>query len=83
MIFVSLGVFLSALPMKETYKPVILKRRAKKLGLTPPKGPEGAMKRTIVVNLFRPVHMLLTEVHITQALLAYSLRPSIQAYNRR
>lgn len=65
MIFVTLAVYLAALPMKETYKPVILARRAKKLGLKakPTGGPGGAaMKRAVIVGLFRPMHMLATEV---------------------
>lgn len=65
MIFVTLAVYIAALPMKETYKPVILARRAKKLGLEiKPTGSPGtaAMKRSIITNLFRPLHMLLTEV---------------------
>ncbi|KAJ4326248.1 hypothetical protein N0V94_000195 [Neodidymelliopsis sp. IMI 364377] len=64
MIFVTLAVYLLGLPMKETYKPIILARRAKKLGLdVKPTGSPGAaaMKRSIVINLFRPIHMLVTE----------------------
>ncbi|KAF9698028.1 hypothetical protein EKO04_004127 [Ascochyta lentis] len=64
MIFITLAIYIASLPMKETYKPIILARRAKKLGLvTKPTGDTqaAAMKRSIVTNLFRPVHMLLTE----------------------
>lgn len=65
MIFITLAVYIASLPMKETYKPVILARRARKL--TPdvkPAGSKGgaAMKRSIITNLFRPLHMLVTEV---------------------
>lgn len=65
MIFVALAVYIASLPMKETYKPILLARRAKKLGLdTKPDSTQGgaAMKRAIMVGLFRPMHMLLTEV---------------------
>lgn len=65
MIFVTLAVYIASLPMKETYKPIILARRAKKLGLdTNPSGSQGgaAMKRAVIVGLFRPMHMLATEV---------------------
>ena len=51
--------------MKETYKPIILARRAKKLGLeAKPTGSAGAaaMKRAVITGLFRPMHMLATEV---------------------
>ncbi|KAJ4384828.1 hypothetical protein N0V86_000431 [Didymella sp. IMI 355093] len=64
MIFVTLAVYIVSLPMKETYKPVILARRAKKLGLeTKPTGSQGgaAMKRAVVTGLSRPMHMLATE----------------------
>ncbi|KAJ4983472.1 Polyamine transporter 4-like protein 1 [Stagonosporopsis vannaccii] len=64
MIFVTLAVYVAALPMKETYKPIILKRRAKKLGLdTKPSGGPGTatMKRAVMIGLFRPMHMLVTE----------------------
>ncbi|KAF3007906.1 hypothetical protein E8E13_011074 [Curvularia kusanoi] len=64
MIFVTLAVYLVSLPMKETYKPIILARRAKKLGLeTKPANSAGtaAMKRAVVTGLFRPLHMLVTE----------------------
>lgn len=50
--------------MKETYKKIILQKRAKKLGLpTPPKGPTGitAVKFLLTVTLVRPLNMLFTE----------------------
>ena len=65
MIFVTLAVYLASLPMKETYKPIILARRAKKRGLEskPPNTPgTAALKRAVIVGLFRPMHMLVTEV---------------------
>jgi hypothetical protein len=67
MIFITLAVYIVSLPMKETYKPIILARRAKRLGLdTKSTGNEGgaAMKRAVIVGLFRPMHMLATEVLI-------------------
>ncbi|KAJ4299180.1 hypothetical protein N0V90_004424 [Kalmusia sp. IMI 367209] len=61
MLFISLVVFLGAIPMKETYKVIILKRRAKKRGIAPPKQAGAAVKRTVVQNFLRPMHMLVTE----------------------
>ena len=52
--------------MRETYKPIILKRRAKKLGIIPPKpstASTAAVKTTLVQNSLRPLHMLFTEVN--------------------
>lgn len=67
MLFISLAVFLSAIPMKETYKPVILKHRAskdEKTFETPTGGT--AVKKSVVQNFFRPMHMLGTEAcHLT------------------
>ncbi|KAL5413800.1 hypothetical protein PMIN06_009394 [Paraphaeosphaeria minitans] len=62
MLFIALAVFLGALPMKETYKKVILERRAKKRGISPPEPAGGAaVKKTVVQNFLRPMHMLVTE----------------------
>ncbi|KAJ4336711.1 hypothetical protein N0V95_008549 [Ascochyta clinopodiicola] len=64
MIFITLAIYILSLPMKETYKPIILARRAKQLGIdTKPAGSPGAaaMKRSLIANLFRPIHMLVTE----------------------
>ena len=59
------AVYTLSLPMEETYKKKILERRAKKLGLEPPKRtlPSGfaAVKFLLTVTLVRPVHMLLFE----------------------
>lgn len=65
-LFISFVSFIVALPMSETYKRVILERRAKKLGLEPsprlgPKGTLPAMKFFATVTLVRPIHMLFTE----------------------
>lgn len=62
MLFVAIAVFLTALPMKETYKPAILKKRAKKLGIALPTNEAQAVKRSLVQNFLRPLHMLVTEV---------------------
>ena len=67
MIFVTLAIYIASLTMRETYKPIILARHAKKLGLaTKPSGSQSAaaVKRAIVTGLFRPMHMLVTEVRL-------------------
>jgi hypothetical protein len=61
MLFITSIVYIAALPMKETYKPIILKQRAKRLGL-PTKAAHKDMKQLIVLKLVRPLHMLSTEV---------------------
>jgi len=63
MIFITLFAFIFALPMKETYKPIILKQRAKKHGIEPPV-PATSQKVTKVLatRILRPFHMLYTEV---------------------
>lgn len=64
-LFLALGVFIISLPQKETYKKVILKKRAKRLGVEPPKSPLptglAGVKFLLTVTLFRPIHMLLFE----------------------
>jgi MFS family permease len=67
MIFIALAAFLIALPMRETYKPIILARRAKKHGIIPPADPAAAkVKTAIALKVVRPLHMLCTEVRISQ-----------------
>jgi ribosomal protein L34 len=63
MIFITLAAFLFALPMKETYKPIILKQRAKKHGLVlKDDQAEGAkVKNAVMMKVLRPFHMLFTE----------------------
>jgi Na+/proline symporter len=61
MLFITLAVYLIAIPTRETYKPIILQRRAKKLGITPLQTSTGGMKSTLVRNFLRPLHMLFTE----------------------
>lgn len=64
MVFISLVALLVALPMKETYKPIILKQRAKKHGITPPETPASnqSVTRILATRILRPFHMLYTEV---------------------
>ncbi|KAF2029571.1 MFS general substrate transporter [Setomelanomma holmii] len=62
MIFVALSAFIIAAPMKETYKPQILKNRAKKHGITPPEDPAASkVKNAVALKVVRPLHMLCTE----------------------
>ncbi|KAF2399651.1 putative bicyclomycin resistance protein [Trichodelitschia bisporula] len=64
-LFVSVAVYAAGLPMKETYKKVLLQRRAKKLNLAPPKEnmPTGwaRFKFFLAFTLLRPFHMLFFE----------------------
>ena len=64
-LFMMVPIYLYSLPMKETYKKMILQRRAKKLGIPPPAkvGPTGAaaIKFLITVTLFRPIYMIFNE----------------------
>lgn len=64
-LFLLIPVYLYSLGMKETYKKIILQKRAKRLGIPPPAkvGPSGlaAVKFLITVTLFRPVRMIFTE----------------------
>jgi hypothetical protein len=74
MIFITLAAFLFALPMKETYKPIILKQRAKKSGFTPVDGQpaSGSLKNAIITRLSRPFLMLFTEVSHSSQLISGS-----------
>jgi len=64
-IVVAGAALLLVLPLKETYKKVILTRRAKKLGIPgppkPPLTPAQTIKLLFTITLFRPVRMLFTE----------------------
>ncbi|RMZ67594.1 MFS multidrug resistance transporter [Pyrenophora seminiperda CCB06] len=60
MLFVTVAVYLAALPMKETYKPIILKKRAAKAGIHV-KSQDKDLKRLFALKLVRPIHMLSTE----------------------
>lgn len=59
--------FFAALTGRETYHPVLERRRAKKLGLPVEERPRLAKQMHIFLSiaLFRPIHMLLTEPIIT------------------
>jgi MFS family permease len=65
MLFIGVATYLLSLTMQETYKKTILEKRAKRLGIAPPKRmlPSGwpAVKFLLIVTLFRPIHMLLFE----------------------
>ena len=64
-LFLLVPVYLYSLGMKETYKKIILQKRAKRMGIAPPAkvGPSGfaAVRFMITVTLFRPVKMIFTE----------------------
>jgi hypothetical protein len=53
------------LPMQETYKKIILRKRAKKRGVKLNQGPSGfrTVMMTLSITLLRPIHMLYTEVY--------------------
>ncbi|KAK3678914.1 hypothetical protein LTR78_001367 [Recurvomyces mirabilis] len=64
-IFIAIASYAFILPMHETYKKIILKRRAKKLGIAPPPAPQlsalGYAKMLLTITIARPVTMLCTE----------------------
>jgi hypothetical protein len=65
MIFITLAAFIFAVPMKETYKPIILKQRAKKHGIVLKDDSEGTkVKNAAMLKVLRPFHMLFTEVRV-------------------
>ena len=74
-IFIALAAYLTVLPMQETYKKVILQRRAKRLGNSPPpaaaKKGWAQIKMVLTITLARPLHMLATEP-IVSLLSAYN-----------
>lgn len=64
MLFFIAVTYLYSLGLKESYKPIILKRRRKQLGIPPePKSRSSreALKVFLTVTLFRPIMMLITE----------------------
>ena len=69
LVFFSLAAYLYGLGCKETYKPIILERRAKRLGFAPPtkKGSDiwTGIKTWMTKSLFLPVRFLLTEPIVT------------------
>ncbi|KAI1596533.1 ProP Permease of the major facilitator superfamily [Pyrenophora tritici-repentis] len=64
MLFITIVVYIAALPMKETYKPIILKKRAIKAGILI-KDEDKDIKRLFVLKFVRPIHMLSTEIGLT------------------
>lgn len=65
-LFLTLPIYIFILPTSETYKKIILTRRAKRLNLpSPPSlGPSAGwpkVKFLLTITLLRPLHMLLTE----------------------
>jgi len=62
-------VFTITLGMSETYKKVILQRRAKRLGIPGPPGQEGTLVEKVkffaTKTVVRPLHMLCTESIVT------------------
>lgn len=73
MIFVTLTAYTVAVLMKETYKPVILKRRAKKHGIetVEDQAKSEKLKNALILKVLRPFHMLFTEVSYASGLEAY------------
>jgi hypothetical protein len=64
MLFFMAATYLYSLFLKESYKPIILKRRRKRRGIPEsPKGQNGlgTLKTFLTVTLFRPITMLITE----------------------
>lgn len=64
MLFFMIATYVFSLWMSETYKPIILKRRGKRLGIpTAPKSQDGvgALRKFLTITLFRPIMMLITE----------------------
>ncbi|KAK4539456.1 hypothetical protein LTR36_010933 [Oleoguttula mirabilis] len=65
-IFIALAAYAFILPMQETYKKIILKRRAKRMNIAAPAAATQVkglayFKLLVTVTLARPVHMLVTE----------------------
>lgn len=62
-LFVTLAAYIISLPMPETYKKIILKKRAIRQGIPlPPRPPPKAMIKTLfTVTLATPLRMLVTE----------------------
>jgi MFS family permease len=68
LIFVTLTAFILATPMSETYKPIILKQRAKKHEIAPTQVPaDPKPKIPFTRKVARPLHMLFTEVRFALA----------------
>ena len=63
-IFLALGAYVLVLPTSETHHKILLKKKAKSLGLPPPEpelAPREAIKMLFTITLFRPIRMLVSE----------------------
>jgi MFS family permease len=63
-ILLALTAYVLVLPTQETHRNVLLKRRAKRMGLPPPEpelAPREAIKLLLTITLFRPIRMLVSE----------------------
>ena len=64
-LFIGLASFVFGLAQEETYKKIILQRRAKRFGLAPPPNPLppglARIKFLLFVTILRPLRMLITE----------------------
>ncbi|OAP65326.1 hypothetical protein AYL99_01298 [Fonsecaea erecta] len=64
-LFAGAVAYAVSLPQRETYKKIILKKRAQKLGLQPPPNPlppgMSKLRFVLVVTVLRPLRMLFTE----------------------
>ncbi|KAK6434903.1 hypothetical protein LTR95_008910 [Oleoguttula sp. CCFEE 5521] len=64
-IFIGIAATIPVFFMSETYRKVLLRRRAKRLDLPPPPTPPvtklGMIKVLLTITLLRPLHMLVTE----------------------
>jgi hypothetical protein len=64
MLFFMIATYIYSLWMSETYKPILLQRRRKRLGgAAAPKSRDGtgALKKFLTITVFRPLMMLITE----------------------
>jgi MFS family permease len=63
LIFFAVFAWLTAIPMRETYKKTLMENRRIKLGLPAPPSPSAGKKLyfLLTVTLIRPLHMLATE----------------------
>ncbi|KAL1792503.1 hypothetical protein ACET3X_009010 [Alternaria dauci] len=59
-IFLAMFVYATAIPSSETYKPMIVKKRAAKQGIVT-KDNTSDLKSEILIRAIRPVHLILTE----------------------
>jgi hypothetical protein len=78
MLFLAVFVYAIALPMDETYKPIVLKKRAKKHGIaTKQETPD--LKSEILMRFIRPLHLISTEVSFNSCLPSFNLRLTLRS----